>query len=101
MNMDNEKIQDLLLQLMQDMSYIKAKLDAIDEQKLNSRIDNLEAQNREHDRIIKSLEKRNTTMEEFTRKNMQDAKKQQTGVFISMGLALFSAVVSVVIGLMF
>ena len=101
MNMDNEKIQDLLLQLMQDMSYIKAKLDAIDEQKLNSRIDSLEAQNREHDRIIKSLEKRNTTMEEFTRKNMQDAKKQQTGIFISMGLALFSAVVSVVIGLMF
>lgn len=99
--MDNEKIQDLLLQLMQDMSYIKAKLDAIDEQKLNSRIDNLEAQNREHDRIIKSLEKRNNTMEEFVRKNMQDAKKQQTGVFISMGLALFSAVVSVVIGLIF
>lgn len=99
--MDNEKIQDLLLQLMQDMSYIKAKLDAIDEQKLNSRIDNLEAQNREHDRIIKSLEKRNNTMEEFVRKNMQDAKKQQTGVFISMGLALFSAVISVVIGLIF
>lgn len=101
MNMDNEKIQDLLLQLMQDMSYIKAKLDAIDEQKLNSRIDNLEAQNREHDRIIKSLEKRNNTMEEFTRKNMQDAKKQQTGIFISMGLALFSAAASVVIGLIF
>lgn len=99
MNMDNEKIQDLLLQLMQDMSYIKAKLDAIDEQKLNSRIDNLEAQNREHDRIIKSLEKRNNTMEEFTRKNMQDAKKQQTGIFISMGLALFSAIISVIIGL--
>lgn len=101
MNMDNEKIQDLLLQLMQDMSYIKAKLDAIDEQKLNSRIDNLEAQNREHDRIIKSLEKRNNTMEEFVRKNMQDAKKQQTGVFISMGLALFSTVISVVVGLIF
>lgn len=99
--MDNEKIQDLLLQLMQDMSYIKAKLDAIDEQKLNSRIDSLEAQNREHDRIIKSLEKRNNTMEEFTRKNMQDAKKQQTGILISMGLALFSAVISVVVGLIF
>lgn len=99
--MDNEKIQDLLLQLMQDMSYIKAKLDAIDEQKLNSRIDSLEAQNREHDRIIKSLEKRNNTMEEFTRKNMQDAKKQQTGIFISMGLALFSAVISLVVGLIF
>ena len=101
MNMDNEKIQDLLLQLMQDMSYIKAKLDAIDEQKLNSRIDSLEAQNREHDRTIKSLEKRNSTMEEFVRKNMQDAKKQQTGVFISMGLALFSAVISVIVGLIF
>jgi hypothetical protein len=37
-------------------------------------------------------------MEQFTRKNMQDAKKQQTGVFISMGVAVFSAFVSVLVG---
>lgn len=92
--MDNEKIQELLLQILQDMSFVKAKLSNIEEQKLNSRIDQLEAQNREHDKTIKSLENRNSTMEQFVRNNMQDSKKQQTGIFISMGLAIFSAVVS-------
>ncbi len=97
--MDDNKIQDFLIQLMQDMSYIKAKLEAIDEQKLNSRIDALEAQNKEHDRVIKSLENRNSTMEQFVRNGMTDTKKQQTSVFISMGMAIFSAIISVVINL--
>ena len=92
--MGDEKIQELLLQLVQDMSFVKAKLSNIEEQKLSSRIDQLEAQNREHDKTIKSLEKRNSTMEEFVRNNMQDSKKQQTGVFISMGIAIFSTLVT-------
>ena len=99
--MDNEKIQELLLQLVQDMSYLKAKLDNFDEQKLASRIDNLEAECREHDRTIKSLEHRADTMEAFTRGQMSDAKKQQTSVFISMGMAVFSAMVSLIVGLLF
>lgn len=99
--MDDNKIQDFLIQLMQDMSFIKAKLEAIDGQKLNSRIDALEAQNKEHDRVIKSLENRNNTMEQFVRNGMTDTKKQQTSVFISMGLAVFSAIVSVIITLIF
>lgn len=99
--MGDEKIQELLLQLVQDMSFVKAKLSNIEEQKLASRIDQLEAQNREHDKTIKSLENRNSTMEQFVRNNMQDNKKQQTSVFISMGLAVFSAIVSMVIGMLF
>ena len=98
--MGDDKIQELLLQLVQDMSFVKAKLSNIEEQKLSARIDNLEAQNREHDRIIKSLEKRNNTMEEFIRCNMQDNKKQQTSVFISIGLAVFSAILSMIINLL-
>lgn len=98
--MGEEKIQELLLQLVQDMSFLKAKLTAIEDQKLSSRIDKLEAQNREHDRIIKTLERRNDTMEEFVRNNLQDAKKQQTGVFISMGMAIFSAILSMIINLL-
>ena len=97
--MGDEKIQELLLQLVQDMSFVKAKLSNIEEQKLSSRIDQLEAQNREHTKTIKSLENRNNTMEQFVRNNMQDSKKQQTSVFISMGLAVFSAIVSMFIGL--
>ena len=99
--MGDEKIQELLLQLVQDMSFVKAKLSNIEEQKLASRIDQLEAQNREHDKTIKSLERRNDTMEQFVRNNMQDSKKQQTGIFISMGLAVFSALISVVISMLF
>ena len=104
--MDDNKISDMLLVLMQDIAVIKAKLESIEEIKLDTkslgtRVDHLEAQNREHDRIIKSLENRASTMEKFTRDNMNDAKKQQTGVFVSMGLAAFSAIISVIIGLMF
>ena len=98
--MGDDKIQELLLQLVQDMSFVKAKLSSIEEQKLSARIDSLEAQNREHDRTIKSLEKRNDTMEEFVRGNMQESKKQQTSIFISIGLAIFSAILSMVINLL-
>lgn len=97
--MGEDKIQELLLQLVQDMSFVKAKLSNIEEQKLAARIDQLEAQNREHDKTIKSLENRNNTMEQFVRNNMQDSKKQQTSVFISMGLAVFSAIVSLLVSL--
>ena len=76
------------------MSYVKAKLSNIEEQRLAARIDQLEAQNREHDKTIKSLENRSNTMEQFVRNNMNDSRKQQTSVFISMGLAVFSAIVS-------
>ena len=103
--MDENKISDMLLALMQDIAVIKAKLESIEEIKLDTkslgnRVDNLEAQNREHDRIIKSLENRANTMEKFTRDNMADAKKLQTSVFISIGMAVFSAVLSIVIGLL-
>ena len=97
--MGEDKIQELLLQLVQDMSFLKAKLSNIEEQKLSSRIDNLEAQNKEHERTIRSLEKRNDSMEEFVRTNMQDSKKQQISVFVSMGLAVFSAILSMIINL--
>ena len=97
--MGEDKIQELLLQLVQDMSFLKAKLSNIEEQKLSARIDNLEGQNREHERIIRSLEKRNDTMEGFVRNNMQDSRKQQISVFISLGLAVFSAILSLIINL--
>ncbi len=99
--MDNDKTQELLLQLIQDMSYIKAKLDNIEEQKLASRIDALESLSREHAKTIKSLENRANTMEQFTRGNMSDTKKQMTTVYVSMGMAVFSAMVSVFVSMVF
>ena len=98
--MGADKIQELLLLLVQDMSFVKAKLSSIEEQKLSARIDSLEAQNREHDKTIRSLEKRNDGMEEFVRGNMQENKRQQTSVFISMGIAVFSAILTMIINLL-
>lgn len=102
--MDNEKVNEILLKLLEDVAVIRAKLDSIEEIKMdakniNTRVDHLEAQNREHDKTIKSLEHRANTMEQFVRNNMNDSKKTQTSVFISMGMAVFSAIVSLVINL--
>ena len=104
--MDDNRISDMLMTLMQDIAVIKSKLESIEEIKLDAkelggRIDNLEAQNREHDRIIKSLEHRANVMEQFTRDNMTETKKQQTSIFMSMGIAVFSAIASVIVGLIF
>jgi hypothetical protein len=104
--MDENKTTELLLTLVQDISYIKGRLDTLDEikmeQKENSnKIEKIEAQNERHERQIVSLEKRATTMEEWNRNKMNDSKKQMSSVFISMGIAIFSAIVSIVVGLMF
>ena len=104
--MDEKKTTELLLTLVQDISYIKGRLDTLDEikmeQKENSnKIEKIEAQNERYERQIKSLENRSSTMEEFVRKQMNDSKKQMSGVFVSMGIAVFSAIISVLVGLMF
>lgn len=96
---ETNKIEDLLLKLIEDVAFIKAKISNIEEQNLGSRIDALEAENREHDRIIKSLERRCNTMEEFTRNGITDSKKQMTSVWISMALAVFSVLLNVIINL--
>ena len=61
--MDDSRTQELLLELLQKVAVIEARLGVIEEIKLdakvmNSRVDSLEAQNREHDKTIKSLEHR-------------------------------------------
>ena len=98
----DDKTQELLLQVLQKVAVIESRLNVIEELKMdaktmNTRVDCLEAQNREHDRIIKSLENRANTMEQFTRNTMLDSKKQQTSVFISIGMAIFSSVLTLLI----
>lgn len=97
--MNDDKIESLLLKLLEDMAYVKSKLESIEDQKFGSRIDAIEAQNREHDHTIKSLENRANKIEEFTRNQMTDAKKAQTSIFISVGMAIFSAILSVIMNL--
>ena len=97
--MGNDRIEELLLQLIQDMAEVKSKLSNIDEQKLASRIDLLEAQAREQDRVIKTLEKRELTLEDFIRNNMNEANKSNKAVWTSIGLAFLTAALSFFINL--
>ena len=97
--MGNDRTEELLLQLIQDMAEVKAKLNNIDAQKLASRIDFLEAQTREQDRVIKALESRELTLEEFIRNNMNEANKSNKAVWASIGIAFLTATLSFLINL--
>ena len=97
--MGNDRTEELLLQLIQDMAEVKAKLNNIDEQKLSSRVDWLEAQAREQDRVIKTLESRELTLEEFIRSNMNEANKSNKAVWTSIGIAFLTAALGFFINL--
>ena len=97
--MDDNRVEELLLQLIQDMAEVKAKLNNIDEQKLSNRVDLLEAQAREQERVIKSLENRELTLEEFIRNNMNETNKNNKTVWVSVGLAFLTAALSFFINL--
>ena len=98
--MDQEKMMEMLMQIVQDMSFVKAKLEAIDEHKIYNRIDQLEEKTREQERVILSLERKINVMEETARDDLVNSKKQQTSVFISMGIAVFSALISFLFNLL-
>ena len=97
--MGDNRVEELLLQLIQDMSEVKTKLNNIEAQKLSSRIDFLEAQAREQDRVIKALESRELTLEEFIRNNMNEANKSNKAVWTSIGIAFLTAALSFLINL--
>ena len=97
--MGDSRIEELLLQLIQDMAEVKAKLNNIEAQKLANRVDLLEAQTREQERVIKTLEKREATLEEFIRNNMNEANKSNKAVWTSIGIAFLTAALSFLINL--
>lgn len=97
--MEQDKIEGLLLKLIEDMAIVKAKLDSLDEVKLEHkenlhRIEKLEMQNERHEKQISTIEHRCSEMEQFIRDKITDTNKTQRNAFISMGLAIFSAMVS-------
>lgn len=98
--MGDDKVQELLLKLLEDMSYVKAKLDSIEAQKLSSRVDLLEAQSREQERAIKQLENRNSILEEFIRTNLNDDNKANKALWTSIGLAIFSVILNIFVNLL-
>ena len=97
--MEDNRVEELLLQLIQDMAEVKAKLDNVDAQRLSTRVDLLEAQTREQERVIKSLENRELTLEEFIRDNINEANKNNKAVWVSVGIAFLTAALSFLINL--
>ena len=102
--MNDDKIENLLIRLLEEMAIVKSKLETLDDLKLdskniNTRVDHIEAQNERHEHSIKALENRANEMEKFTRNNMQESKKQLTSVWISMALAVFSVILNVIVSL--
>lgn len=100
--MNEDKTQELLLRLIEDMAVVKAKLDTLEEIKIgakesNIKIEKLEMQNERHEKQLKTLENRANTLEQFVREGLKDTKKTQTSVLISIGVALFSAILSFVL----
>ena len=97
--MDSDRIEELLLKLLEKMAKVESKLDNIENQNLSGRIDTLEAQTREQERVIKTLENRELTLEEFIRNNMNEANKSNKAVWVSVGIAFLTAALSFLINL--
>lgn len=99
--MSDEKVQELLLKLIEDVATINAKLDSINEQRLASRLDLIEAQTREQERVIKGLENRNSKLEEYVRNTLVEYEKANKGLWSSLGLAMFSIILTVITNILF
>ena len=99
--MSDEKVQELLLKLIEDVATINTKLDSINEQRLASRLDLIEAQTREQERVIKGLENRNNKLEEYVRNTLVEHEKANKGLWTSLGLAMFSIILTVITNILF
>ena len=102
--MDNDRIETLLLKLVEDVAQIKVKLDTIEDIKLNAkllteRVDKLESNQTTHDKTIRSLEKRQEAIETFIRSEMSESIKGKKSIMISVGIAVFSAILSIIVNL--
>ena len=103
--MDNDRIETLLLKLLEDMAVVKSRLDTIEEikidaKKLEDKVDTIESKQSTHNRQIDILEKRQNKLEEYVREEIKDKAATQRGIFISAGLALFGAIVSFVFNML-
>ena len=99
--MDSDRIEELLLKLLEKMAKVEAKLDSIETQNFSGRIDSLEAQTREQERVIKGLETRNHAIEGFIRDSLVDNNKTNKALWTSIGLAVFSVVLTIISNLIF
>ena len=102
--MNENRVEELLLKLLEDMAVVKSRLDSIEEIKLDAKelankVDMIESTQSTHHKQITSLEKRQSALEEFIRSEMSDSNKQHKTTTVSVGIAILTAVLSLIITL--
>ena len=100
--MNENRVEELLLKLIEDMAVVKSRLDSIEEIKLDtkelaSRVDKIESEQSTHHKQLQSLEKRQSALEGFIRNEMTDSQKQNKTITVSVGVAVVSAIVTIVV----
>ena len=102
--MNEDKLYEMLMSIMQDLAVVKSKLDTLEEIKMdakasNAKIEKLENITERQEKQILTLENRNNTLEQFVRDSVVDSKKEKNGVMLSIGIAVLSAMLSLLFGL--
>ena len=97
--MNEDKMYEMLMSIMQDLAVVKSKLDTLEEIKIdaktsNAKIERLENITERQEKQIATLENRSNTLEQFVRNNMVESKKEKNSIMLSIGIAIFSAVLS-------
>ena len=97
--MNEDKMYEMLMSIMQDIAVVKSKLDTLEEIKIDAKtssakIERLENITERQEKQISALEHRNDTLEKFVRDNMVESKKEKNSIMLSVGIAVFSAVLS-------
>ena len=100
--MDNDRIESLLIRLLEDVSQIKCKLDSIDRienntKELANKVDKIESEQSTQHKQLQSLEKRQNTLEAFIRNEMTDSQKQSKTITVSVGVAVMSAIITIIV----
>lgn len=98
---NEDKIEELLFTLVEDVSYIKGRMDSLDELKADQRSmairqDKLEANLAETQNLTKSLHERQNTVESEMRESMKVSKDNLGKAVVSVGICILSAVLSVI-----
>ena len=99
--MDNDKIENLLLKLIEDVSYVKARLEVMEDvqteyKELAAKIEKLEMQNERHEKQLQSVENRANVMEQFVRTNLNTEKSSGWKVLGSIAMCVLGALVTFV-----
>ena len=98
--MNEDKMYEMLMSIMQDLAVVKSKLDTLEEIKIdaktsNAKIERLENITERQEKQITTLENRSNTLEQFVRNNMVESKKEKNSIMLSVGIAVLSAILSV------